>query len=287
METINLEELFPDNPDIVNAANAAYSFIFEKFDSADKLVNEIAAIFFNYRAMLTSLTDAFASGEKCFELKKKEDEIIACRRYQTLIDHDWLNEYLTPTFLPAFIAVWKQVRNTEPYDLRPLINELNAYETAWTVFADALTTASHGSLASMELGDAVREMLREFHLVITATKENDHLSLWLHAIKKVKGILKEIAAVIARIDIDEEKAARKKLAAEGNKPKRAKYSQKLAAKLLGVTESTIQNWENGRSAPPVGYSVDLRYDPFDAFIDFAESYHAMMKNEALARQKRP
>lgn len=287
METVNLEDLFPDNPDIVNAANAVYSHIFEKFDSADKLVNEIAAIFFGYRAMLTSLTDAFTSKQKWFELKKSEDDIIACRRYQTLIDHEWLTQYLTPTFLTAFISVWKQTRGTESCDLKPLTEELRKYETAWTVFADALATASHGSLASMELGDAVREMLREFHLVITATKENDHLSLWLRAIEKVKSVLKEIAAVISRIDISEEKAAREKLAAEGDKPKRAKYSQKLAAKLLGVTETTIQNWENGRSSPPVGYSADLRYDPFDAFMEFAESYHAMVKNEAIARQKRP
>lgn len=124
------------------AANAIYRHIFEKLDSADKLVNEIAAIFFNYRAMLTSLTDAFTSEQKWFELKKSEDDIITYRRYQTLIDHELLSQYLTPTSLLAPIAVWKQTRGEEPCDLKPLTEELRKYETAWSVFADALTTAS-------------------------------------------------------------------------------------------------------------------------------------------------
>lgn len=278
METVNLEDLFPDNPDLLLAANAVYSHIFEKFDSADKLVNEIAAIFFGYRAMLTSLTDAFTSEQKWFELKKSEDDIIACRRYQTLIDHEWLTQYLTPTFLTAFISVWKQTRGEEPCDLKPLTSELRKYETAWSVFADALTTASHGSLASMELGDAVREMLREFHLVITATKENDHLSLWLRAIEKVKIVLKEIAAVISRIDINEEKAkAKEELTG------RPIYSQAVAAKMLQVTPTTIANWESGRSTPPPGYSKALRYSK-DDLAAYAEQLFARRHNEELAKK---
>lgn len=288
-----MEDNVADNPfagsrEMAEAGAGFIAYLNDRFPNAQALVDAIEDILSELCLNLTNLTDAFNTGSPEFE-EKHGEHILVIKRYQVLSEPDWLKNYLSPTLFPYLLSLWKDEHTNEEAKLCKLLARVRGYEAAWHKFAQSLLNASRGSVHAFELIQKATTLCYLLSLTFSAKGLSSYYADYLRTEKEVRTILRQIAAELATKDLSEEAKAKTESIEDDIETyapsARPRYTQQLAAKLIGVTAATIANWENGRVQPPPGYSKALRRCKGNELIEFAESYRARIHNEALASPK--
>lgn len=288
MEDLQYENPFAGNRELAEAGIAFVDYLNERFPSAQALVDAIGDVLTDLCARLTDLSGAFQTGSAEFE-EKNGEKLTVVKRYQVLTEPDWLRTYLSPTLFPYLLSLWKDERTDEATQLDRLLSRVRGLEAAWHQFAQALLKVTGGSVQAFELTQTASKLCTLLSFTFSAKGLSSYYADYLRTENEIRTILRQIAAELAAEDLREEAKAEPADEDEAietyDASTRPRYTQQLAAKLIGVTPATIANWESGRTAAPPGYSKALRRCKGQELIQFAESYRARIHNENLASPK--
>lgn len=284
----NFDNPFSDNPELLKAGAAFISHLNDKFPTAQALVDALESAITELCFRLQNLAKAFATGAKEFE-EKSGDNLLVLKRYRVLTDPQWLCSYLTPVVFTYLFALWKEEHADEPTKLDKILKRVRGYEAAWHAFAEVLLRQTGGDVHAFELTQRATMLCNHLSLALSTKSLGDAYVDYARTRDEIAAILRQLAAKLAAEDLREEAKAEPADEDEAietyDASTRPRYTQQLAAKLIGVTPATIANWESGRTAAPPGYSKALRRCKGQELIQFAESYRARIHNENLASPK--